>query len=49
MKENKDNKSNIDTYIIIAVGITIFWGLPSLIQGNGFFNGIYQNFKSLLI
>lgn len=46
--ENKNEKnSNSDTIVIAIVAISIFWGLPSLIEGNGFFNGIIQNFKAL--
>lgn len=46
--ENKDKKkSNSDLYVLIIIGIAVFWGLPSLIEGNGFFNGIVENFKAL--
>nr|WP_294789147.1 hypothetical protein [uncultured Flavobacterium sp.] len=45
--ENKQKKSNKDLYIIIAVAIAVLWGLPSLIEGKGFFNGIFDNIKAL--
>lgn len=45
--ENK-KKSDIEFFIIAIVAIGILWGLPSLISGQGFFNGIYQNIKALL-
>ena len=48
MEENNDKKSNTLTYVIAIIAITVFWGLPSLISGNGFMNGIVENIKALL-
>lgn len=32
--------------ITIAIVIGVLWGLPSLISGNGFFNGILSNIQA---
>jgi hypothetical protein len=32
--------------IAIAILLGISWGLPSLIRGNGFFNGIQSNIQA---
>lgn len=48
MEEDNKKKSNTDMYVIAIIAIAVCWGLPSLISGNGFMNGIIENIKALL-
>lgn len=41
MSESKDNKNA--GCVVIAILLCLSWGIPSLISGNGFLNGIKEN------
>ncbi|WP_282133018.1 hypothetical protein [Cellulophaga baltica] len=40
--------SNTGIIIIVIVFVTIFWGLPSMVRGKGFMNGILENIIAVL-
>lgn len=47
--ENK-NKRKVDFSGIIAIAFffSLSWGLPSLVRGDGFINGIAENIEALI-
>lgn len=46
MKESEKKSNKGVVCITIAILVGIFWGLPSLISGKGFFNGIQSNIQA---
>lgn len=48
-KNYRGSNEWIITVIGIIVFVSLFWGVPSLIEGDGFFEGIFINIKILII
>lgn len=46
MEESEKKSNNGTGCITIAILVGICWGLPSLISGKGFFNGIQTNIQA---
>jgi hypothetical protein len=47
MKNNK-KESNFNGALAIIALILISWGIPSLISGEGFFDGIFDSIRALI-
>lgn len=45
MSKPKNNKGC--TILFVAIGILIMWGLPELLRGGSFFDGIDSNIKAI--
>lgn len=43
---NSDKGSKVGGYIFIVIIFLILWGIPSMIRGEGFLNGIMSNLKA---
>lgn len=46
---NQKGKKDYSGAIAIILLLSLAWGLPSLIHGHGFINGIIGNIKALLV
>lgn len=40
---SKSTESKKGWYVVIAILLSFSWGIPSLIRGEGFLNGIKEN------
>ncbi len=47
-KNNNKEESKTSGVLLICFLLVISWGIPSLIEGNGFVSGIVDNIKALL-
>lgn len=48
MENNSKGKKDLSGPIIIVVFLSLLWGIPSLIRGDGFINGITENIEALI-
>lgn len=50
MEDNQNNKKSnpIYTVLMITVLVSLLWGVPSMIHGKGFLNGIIENIEALI-
>lgn len=48
MKNNNEEKKDFSGAIVIALFFSLSWGVPSLIRGDGFINGIAENIEALI-
>lgn len=48
MENNSKGKKDFSSAIAIAVFFSLSWGIPSLIRGDGFINGITENIAALI-
>ena len=49
MDNDKKQKKNYSGVVIIILLLSFSWGVPSLIHGHGFINGISENIRALLV
>lgn len=45
--EQEQGSNKIGRIAIVVIFVGILWGLPSLFQGKGFVNGIFENIYAL--
>lgn len=48
MKNKNEENNNFSGAIMIALFFSLSWGIPSLIRGDGFINGITENIAALV-
>ncbi|GAA4022145.1 hypothetical protein GCM10022386_01390 [Flavobacterium cheonhonense] len=46
--QNKKKSNPIYTVLMITVLVSLLWGVPSMIHGKGFLNGIIENIEALI-
>ena len=49
MDNNNKQKKDYSGVITIIILLSFSWGVPSMIHGNGFINGISENIGALLV